>query len=172
MKEVVMSTGKTRTTLAFVAMASAAALVLAACSGSSTSTVAAGPATGSSSSSATGAPLAVTLGDTDASHMFMKLDSSKISAGSVTFTVSNDGAKVHEFVVLSTPTLAKDLTYVKSEDEIDEEATGITSPGEVEDIQPGDSATLTVDLPSGHYALVCNLKGHWRMGMYTDLQVN
>ncbi len=28
---------------------------------------------------------------------------------------------------------------------------------------------LTIDLPSGHYAVVCNLAGHYRMGMHQDL---
>jgi uncharacterized cupredoxin-like copper-binding protein len=30
---------------------------------------------------------------------------------------------------------------------------------------------LTLDLPEGHYAVVCNLKGHYASGMHEDFWV-
>ena len=41
----------------------------------------------------------------------------------------------------------------------------------VEDIAPGTGANLTVNLPAGTYAVVCNLPGHYGQGMHADLTV-
>lgn len=130
------------------------------------------PTTAAPTSAApTSAPVAVSVGDLDTSHMFMKVDVPSVAAGSVTFTVTNDGVKKHEFVVLFTKIMGKDLPYTKATDEIAEEGKGIDSPGEIGELKPGESKTVTLDLAAGHYVLVCNIKGHWRMGMYTDFQV-
>ena len=37
--------------------------------------------------------------------------------------------------------------------------------GEIEDIAPGTTKSLTLTLQKGHYALVCNLPGHYKAGM-------
>jgi uncharacterized cupredoxin-like copper-binding protein len=159
----------------------ASSLLLAAC-GSKTNTGAgaqttapttAAPTTAAPTSTApVSGQVAVSVGDLDTSHMFLKTDVSSIAAGSVTFTVTNDGVKKHEFVVISTKILGKDLPYDKKADEIAEEGKGIDSPGEIGELKPGESKTVTLDLAAGHYVLVCNIKGHWRMGMYTDFTVS
>jgi uncharacterized cupredoxin-like copper-binding protein len=38
-------------------------------------------------------------------------------------------------------------------------------------MKPGTQKMLTIDLPTGHYAVVCNLPGHYAMGMHQDLWV-
>ncbi|MGZ4189647.1 MAG: plastocyanin/azurin family copper-binding protein [Actinomycetota bacterium] len=38
-------------------------------------------------------------------------------------------------------------------------------------MEAGTSKTLTITLKPGHYALVCNLPGHYRMGMHQDFVV-
>ena len=43
--------------------------------------------------------------------------------------------------------------------------------GETGDMAPGHDEVLTIDLASGHYAVVCNLAGHYAMGMHQDLWV-
>lgn len=114
-------------------------------------------------------PVDVKVGETDTSHMYLTLDVSSVPAGPVTFTVKNDGAKIHEFIVLETPIAAKDLKIHTAKDRIDEDA--YKPLGEADDIEPGGTGTLTVDLSAGHYALVCNVKGHVRMLMIADLAV-
>ena len=37
--------------------------------------------------------------------------------------------------------------------------------GEIEEIAPGETKSLTLTLQKGHYALVCNLPGHYKAGM-------
>ena len=36
---------------------------------------------------------------------------------------------------------------------------------------PGTSLMLTIDMAPGHYAVVCNLNGHYAMGMHQDFWV-
>ena len=85
-------------------------------------------------------------------------------AGHVTFRVTNDGQRVHEFVVIKTPKPAGSLMKGSEADE-----SGAV--GEVADLPPGGSKTLKVRLVAGHYALICNLPGHYASGQHTDFTV-
>ncbi|MGZ8592899.1 MAG: plastocyanin/azurin family copper-binding protein [Actinomycetota bacterium] len=42
---------------------------------------------------------------------------------------------------------------------------------EVEEIAPGTSATLNLDLDAGTYAVLCNLPGHYANGMHAAFTV-
>lgn len=154
----------------------AVTLLLAACGGATASdTPASQPATQAPESAApqNGTPVSVALGETDISHMYMNLDTTTVPAGPVTFTVTNEGVKTHEFVVLQTDTQASGFPIVSFEgekDRIDEDADG-ENLGETGDMEAGTTKTLTIDLAAGHYALICNLAGHYRMGMFSDLTV-
>lgn len=113
---------------------------------------------------AEGTVVNVALGETDVQHQYMNLDSSSAPAGAVTFQITNEGVKTHEFVVLSSDTPADQLEM--NGDEANEDA--YTAVDEVEDVAGGASATLSVNLDPGHYVLICNIKGHYRMGMFSD----
>ncbi len=113
----------------------------------------------------------VSLGETSASQMFIKLSQNTAVSGEVVFQVSNDGTRKHEFVVLSTTIAADAFPVVSFEgeaDRIDEAAPGVKNVGETGDMEPGSTKTLVIDLKAGHYAVVCNLPGHYRMGMHAD----
>ena len=43
--------------------------------------------------------------------------------------------------------------------------------GEVGDVKPGTAKTLTLALKPGHYALICNLPGHYKAGQFADFSV-
>ena len=121
-----------------------------------------------------GPPVTVALGETDPQTMYIHMSSSVAPAGEVAFVVTNEGAETHEFVVLSTDTPAADLPIVSFEGEanrIDEEAKGVVNVGETGDMEPGTSMVLTIDLSEGHYAVVCNLPGHYANGMHRDFSV-
>ncbi|MBI3647142.1 MAG: hypothetical protein HY240_00005, partial [Actinobacteria bacterium] len=82
--------------------------------------------------------------------------------------------KKHEFVVLSTKTPAGAFPIVSFEGEanrINEDAKGVTNVGETGDMEPGMQKMLTIDLSAGHYAVVCNLPGHYANGMHQDFWV-
>jgi uncharacterized cupredoxin-like copper-binding protein len=84
--------------------------------------------------------------------------------GKVTFTVANTGKFKHELVVIKTSTPAAKLPVSGGQ------ASEKGSVGEVE-LAAGKSKRLTLSLAKGHYALICNLPGHYKGGMRTDLTV-
>jgi uncharacterized cupredoxin-like copper-binding protein len=85
-------------------------------------------------------------------------------AGRVTFNVRNAGAITHEFVVLRTAKPAADLLKGARADESG-------NVGETGDLQPGQAKTISLKLKPGHYALICNLPGHYAAGQHTDFTV-
>lgn len=87
-----------------------------------------------------------------------------VAGGPVTFNVSNAGKVEHEFVVLKTSKPASDLLKKGRADE-----TG--NVGEIGSVKPGQTKTLKLKLAVGHYALICNLPGHYAAGQYADLTV-
>ena len=88
-------------------------------------------------------------------------------AGSVTFAATNDGSVTHEIEVFSgdvdPSTLPIENNVASTE--------GLTLIDEIEDITPGSSADLTIDLDAGTYVVMCNLAGHFEQGMYASLEV-
>jgi uncharacterized cupredoxin-like copper-binding protein len=94
----------------------------------------------------------------------------KVPAGAVTFEVRNDSAGiVHEMIVAPLPKDGAELPFGEAEDEVDEDAAG--SLGEVSELDPGESGSLTRTLAPGEYILFCNVPGHYRLGMWTTLTV-
>jgi uncharacterized cupredoxin-like copper-binding protein len=91
--------------------------------------------------------------------------SSKVGrSGPITFHVRNAGKVMHEFVVIRTDKPAGSLLKGARADE-----TG--NVGETGDLQPGHAKTIRLDLKPGHYALICNLPGHYTAGQHTDFTV-
>jgi uncharacterized cupredoxin-like copper-binding protein len=89
---------------------------------------------------------------------------STAAAGRVTFTVHNTGKATHEFVVLRTAKPADALLKGARADESG-------NVGETGDLKAGASKKLTLNLKPGHYALICNLPGHYKAGQHTDFTV-
>jgi uncharacterized cupredoxin-like copper-binding protein len=136
-------------------------------------TVASLPTTSATTPAAPSNIITASLGETDPMHMFIKLSGTTATAGKVTFVVTNDGTKTHEFVVLQSETPAANFPIGSFEGEsnrIDEDAAG-TNVGETGDMKPGETKALVIDMTAGHYALVCNLVGHYAMGMHQDFTV-
>ena len=86
------------------------------------------------------------------------------AAGKVTFNVRNDGQIKHEFVVVKTNKPAGSLLKGNEADE-----TG--NVGEIGGVNPGSAKKLTLNLKAGHYALICNLPGHYKAGQHADFTV-
>src|SRR3954462_5618387 len=82
-----------------------------------------------------------------------------ISAGKVTFSVKNAGDDEHELVIIKTSTSASKLKVSSGR------ASERGKVAEVDDIAGGRSKSKTVTLKKGHYALICNLPGHYQQGM-------
>ena len=112
----------------------------------------------------------VVLADTDADHMTLQVDRTRLKPGPITFAVTNRSTdQVHELLVLRTDGAGQPLPYDAKDERVIEEDT--QDLGEVADLDPGKGGTLTLDLPAGHYLLICNQPGHFLHGMKADLTV-
>jgi uncharacterized cupredoxin-like copper-binding protein len=93
-----------------------------------------------------------------------------VTAGKVKITAPNTGKLLHELVLLKTN---KDPgSFKASGGEVDEKAledSGIEIPGEIADVDPGKTKSATIDLSPGKYAMICNVSGHYKAGMYGSL---
>ncbi len=176
-----MTSGKT------LAAAVGLALVLSACGGAATSssqrTVAyipnyaqGGPTpTPAVLTSAPSNVIQVSLGDTSPTQMFIHLSQPYAQAGPVSFLITNTSTTMkHELVGFATKTPAADYPITGFEGDpnrIDEDRAGTVVVDTGAALSPGASKLITTTLAPGHYALVCNLSGHYRAGMHADFWV-
>jgi uncharacterized cupredoxin-like copper-binding protein len=109
------------------------------------------------------------VGVTLADYTVTPADSSA-APGDVTFDVTNDAEQTHEFVVFQTD-LPEDQLPTNEDGDVDEEGEGVQLIDEIEDIEGGDTQSLTVNLTAGSYVLICNLPGHYRQGMHASFTV-
>jgi len=91
------------------------------------------------------------------------------AAGDMTFDIKNDGPSDHEMVIIKTDLAADALPTDNKGEVIEDEVEAID---EVEDVAPGSSVSLSVNLEAGNYVLICNLPGHYAAGMSTAFTVN
>lgn len=89
----------------------------------------------------------------------------RVRAGQVTFVARNTGKLEHELVVLRTSRPAGKLPLKGGE------AAETGAVGEISEFKPGVTKKLTLTLKPGHYALICNLSGHYKAGQFADLAV-
>jgi uncharacterized cupredoxin-like copper-binding protein len=100
----------------------------------------------------------------------VKTDVATVAAGSVTFQVTNASKDlIHELVLSLAPAEGQVLPYLADQYRVDEDAAGHL--GEVSELDPGASGTLTIDLKPGKYVLFCNLPAHFMNGMWTEITV-
>jgi uncharacterized cupredoxin-like copper-binding protein len=93
-----------------------------------------------------------------------------VKAGRVTFEVTNSSKDmIHEMVVSPVADPSKPLPYDKSLAKVDEDAAGHL--GEVSELSPGQSGSLSLSLKPGTYILYCNVPGHYALGMWTLITV-
>jgi uncharacterized cupredoxin-like copper-binding protein len=103
-----------------------------------------------------------------------------VSAGEVTFNVTNDGPDdEHEFVLFRTDLDAGALPTAE-DGSVDEEGEGVTLIDEIEGMAVGANESLTVDLEAGAYVMLCNIvetaedgtvEVHYQLGMRTAFTV-
>lgn len=92
-----------------------------------------------------------------------------VAPGRYDLLLTNEGPTVHELVVARTGHRADGLPL--SPDGIDADEPSLETVGADEVVDLEDSDRLPVDLAPGHYVLYCNIEGHYRSGMYADLDV-
>jgi len=97
-------------------------------------------------------------------EMFIRLSANTAPAGKVTFNAVNSGSVMHEMVVIRTDKPADKLGAGARVPE-----TGAI--GETGDVKVGEKKSVSFKMKPGHYALICNLPGHYAGGMRTDFNV-
>lgn len=140
------------------------------CSGDDSATDAAASSAPSSSAAASSAPSSSAAASTPASsapasspaeaesetvsvsegEMFVELSEDSFSAGKYTFEVTNNGRMAHDFVVEQ----------------------GGSDVAATEVLQPGQTATLEVELTPGDYVFYCSVGNHRAMGMEKSVTVS
>jgi uncharacterized cupredoxin-like copper-binding protein len=105
------------------------------------------------------------------SDFTIRLSASRASAGPITLDVHNQGPSAHELVVFRT-TLALSALPIGSDGNVDEASTKLEKVADSgTNIAPGQSRTLYAVLTPGSYVFICNLPGHYRLGMRAALLV-
>lgn len=111
------------------------------------------------------------MGDMPMAMVGISLDRAEVPAGEVTLEVANDGGEmIHELIVSPISSTDVVVPYDIEANSVDEDA--LSYLGEVEDLEPGMSGSLTLDLKPGAYLLYCNIPGHFANGMWAVLTVS
>jgi uncharacterized cupredoxin-like copper-binding protein len=96
-----------------------------------------------------------------------------LRAGRHTFAYTNKGSVPHELLVFRTD-LAGNSLPIKPDGNVDEESPLLHNVADSgNETGPGSSAAVPTKeaLAPGHYVAVCNLPGHYHLGMWLDIAV-
>ncbi len=100
------------------------------------------------------------------------LDRASSASGNVEFAIKNAGELTHEFVVLKTDLAEDALPLAADKGAVDQSGDGVDVVGEKSSIAPGADATLAFDdLANGNYVIICNVPGHYGLGMHASFVV-
>jgi len=104
----------------------------------------------------------------DLKEYAVTLSVASIKAGTIKFGIRNNGTMVHDFDIYKT-----DLPLDKLP--VDGGSAKVKMDGLVKqmiNISANRSTTITADLTAGRYVIICNVAGHYQLGMRAELQVN
>lgn len=103
----------------------------------------------------------------DMKEYAITLNVATIKSGTVKFGIRNNGTMVHDFDLFRT-----DLALDKLP--IDQGTAKVKMDGLVKqmiNIAANRSTTLSADLAPGRYVVICNVAGHYQLGMRAELRV-
>ncbi len=108
--------------------------------------------------------------------MSVMVSPTSVPAGEVSFRVWNAGTIVHELVIMPMPPSGPGSRSVGTDGKVSEdgslgEASNSCGEGAGDGIQPGAASWVTLHLAPGRYELICNIAGHYVMGMHTELDI-
>jgi len=93
-----------------------------------------------------------------------------VKAGRITIHARNESeGLVHEVIVVRASTNDAPLPYDDNQGKVIEKQ--IKHLGEISDLPPGKSGSITLRLRPGNYLLICNQPNHYKAGMWTKLIV-
>jgi hypothetical protein len=93
--------------------------------------------------------------------------------GTVTFTATNEGEFPHQFLVIKTDIEKDELPRKPNDEGADESELEVV--GRIDEIAPGQTDEVEVDVVEGQYVLICNLapggESHYLNGMFTEFEI-
>jgi len=92
---------------------------------------------------------------------------SSVSTGDILFVAANTGVIQHELAVVRTDLAPDALPVVDGI--VDEQAVGLE--GRIQPFAGGTTESGTFALAPGSYVLICNIPGHYQVGMYAGFSV-
>src|SRR5262249_40283242 len=116
----------------------------------------AGSAAGASQAAASGHTVTSQLGE-----YWIRPNVDSVAAGKTKFVAHNAGKIPHEFMVERMP-MKMDAPGQPNED---------AALGMIDDLAPGESGQMTLNLKPGQYMLFCNIAGHYAAGQHTTFTV-
>jgi hypothetical protein len=110
----------------------------------------------------------------------ISLDRSSAPRGTIIFRARNGGTDdIHEFLVIKTDRAPSALP-TEDDGSYEEDGPGTQLIDEIEEISPGETKELSLDLAEGNYVLICNMvhveddgsvEVHYALGMRTAFRV-
>lgn len=88
-------------------------------------------------------------------------------AGTVKFGIKNEGGMEHSFELIKT-----DLPFDKLPTTADAKAKEDGLVKQVKSLGVGKVEVVTADLAAGNYVIICNVAGHYQLGMRAAFTVN
>jgi uncharacterized cupredoxin-like copper-binding protein len=113
-------------------------------------------------------------GDIQATTVNFKIEMpTTLTAGKHTIGLTNGGTVGHEIVLFKTD-LAANALPLKADGDANEESPQLTSVADSGNaLKPGATESFkTANLSPGHYVAVCNLPGHYGLGMKLNITVH
>lgn len=113
-------------------------------------------------------------GDVQATTVNFRIEMpTTLSVGTHTIGFTNDGSVDHEIVLFKTD-LSADKLPLEANGDVNEDSPLLTSVGDSgEPLKAGATESFkTAKLGPGHYVAVCNLPGHYRLGMRLTVRVH
>jgi len=96
----------------------------------------------------------------------VELSVTTVKPGTVKFGVRNEGGVEHSFELIKT-----DLAFDKLPTTADAKAKEDGLVKQVKSIPVGKVSVVTADLAAGNYLIICNVAGHYQLGMRVALAV-
>ena len=88
-----------------------------------------------------------------------------VKAGAQKIGIRNAAGMVHEFELIRTDLAPDKLPVEDAKAKLD----GLVK--QVLNIAPGKVAVVNADLAPGHYVVICDVAGHYQLGMHAELRV-
>jgi len=103
----------------------------------------------------------------DLKEYAVTLSTPTVKAGVVKFGIRNLGTMIHDFDLIKTD-LALDKLPI---DTVSAKAKTDGLVKQMINIVAGRVTTVSADLAAGHYVIICNVSGHYQLGMRAELTV-